>query len=95
MTPYLQGWSAALVKLGLSPSATGAVKGIASPGVATPAATAAKKPIQPWSMQNKMEPKMHENAWNSAQKSLDVGTSRETAKVDQWQKPSPLPVGSA
>ncbi len=87
------------MKLGLSGSAVSAVSGAAmkTPGIPKQQAGAMpKKPSvpQPWSAQNNMEPKMHETAWQGAQKELDVGESRMTGKVDQWQRPAALPTGS-
>lgn len=99
MTPYLQGWYTALVKLGLSSSALGASKGVttSTPIVKVPGVKGPAKPgnTNAWSGANKIEPKMHETAWTGAQKDLDTAEARVTAKVDQWQQPKPLPVGSA
>jgi len=103
MNAFAQGWHAALVKLGLSGSAIGAANSGTTSGTtpagttstATSAVPKAPKQPTPWSTANKIEPKMHEAAWNRAQKDLDTGESRAMAKVDQWQRPLPLPVGSA
>lgn len=83
------------MKLGLSGSAIGASSGAAMkpPGAAMPK-PAVKPSSTPWSAQNNMEPKMHETAWQGAQKDLDTGAARATAKVDQWQRPAALPTGS-
>lgn len=94
MTPYEQGQHYALMKLGLSASAKGAVGASPMKMPGAPKAPSAPKPPQPWSAQNQMEPKMHETAWQGAQKELDVGASRMTAKVDQGQRPAALPTGS-
>lgn len=95
MNAYDQGRHYALMKLGLSASAKGAVG--AAP-MKMPGMTGTPKPPKPptpWSAQNQMEPKMHETAWQGAQKELDVGESRVMGKVDQWQNPSRgLPTGS-
>lgn len=100
MNAFEQGWNFALVKLGLSGSARSAVSGAAMkvPGIpkqqAMGGAPKAPSVPQPWSAQNQMEPKMHETAWQGAQKELDVGESRSMGKVDQWQQPKALPTGS-
>ena len=103
MNAYLQGYRAALIKLGLSGSAISATSTGTTPGTlagakpttgtTTPKTTAPKQVA--WSHQNKIEPKMHEMAWQTAQKDLDTGEARVTSKVDQWQQPMPLPTGSA
>lgn len=73
---------------GFKAPTTGATTG------ATTAAPKVPKPQTPWSAQNKMEPKMHETAWQKAQRSLDTGESRAMGKVDISQRGSQLATGS-
>lgn len=106
MTPYVQGYCQALIKLGLSPSAGAATGGLgaaglkasltgASKGVTVPKPPSPPKPPTPGVGQYNAEPKMQgETAWQNAQKALDVGESRAMGKVDKWQSSTPLATGS-
>ena len=106
MSPYGQGYHAALVKLGLGPSAGAATGGLGAAGLksALPGVTkgiAARKPTvpkppKPGAMQYNLAPTkmMGETAWQGAQKDLDTGEARSIGKVDKGQQPTPLATGS-
>jgi len=107
MTPYVQGYCQALVKLGLSPSAGAALGGAGAAGLKTspigpmgkPPQGISKPPVpkapKPGAGQYNAEPKViGENAWQHAQKDLDVGESRAIGKVDRSQTGTPLSTGS-
>ena len=101
MRAYLQGYGAALIKLGLSGSAIGAIGTPGSPAspVKTPGVPSSTSPIK--SIKPPKPPKlfdagkMQDAAWGHAQKDLDTGEARAIGKVDQWQQPSALPTGSS
>jgi len=108
MTPYVQGYCQALVKLGLSPSAGAAMGGMGAAGPKTSPIGPMGKPPQGISKpptpkpptagaaaQYSAAPKViGENAWQHAQKDLDVGESRAIGKVDRSQTGTPLSTGS-
>jgi hypothetical protein len=108
MTPYVQGYCQALVKLGLSPSAGAAAGGMGAAGLKTSPIGPMGKPPQGISKppvpkppkpgaaaQYSAAPKVQgENAWQHAQKDLDVGESRAIGKVDRSQTGTPLSTGS-
>lgn len=108
MAPYVQGWFTALTKLGLSPSAGAAAGGMGAAGLKTSPIGPMGKPPQGVSKpptpkppkpgaaaQYSAAPKViGENAWQHAQKDLDVGESRAMGKVDRSQIGMPLSTGS-
>jgi hypothetical protein len=107
MSPYVQGYCQALVKLGLSPSAGAAAGGLGAAGLKPQAPGAAAKgikplmspkppkPAAPGATQYNADPKMlGENAWQHAQKDLDTSESRTIGKVDRSQSATPLATGS-
>ena len=107
MTPYAQGYCQALIKLGLSPSAGAATGGLGTAGLKTsPIGPIGKppqgiskppvpKPPKPGAAQYNADSKViGENAWQHAQKDLDVGESRAIGKVDRSQTGMPLSTGS-
>ena len=101
MNAYVRGYSAALIKLGLSGSAIGAISTpgsdaspIKTPGI--PKSTSPIKSIKPPKPPKLFDAgKMQDAAWGHAQKDLDTGEARAIGKVDSWQQASPLPTGSS